>query len=184
MKKFFLFVLLLVTVFSFGIQDEAITAGSDKHNKHRPNIPTLKAGAGSSPIVFPAEMFDPSLPNIDGFNGVTHDNPYMRVLVLERDIKVAIVSAELVNIPAYAITLCKDVVSEKTGTLPENVWVHATHAITTPHAPGNPSTRRKTMKYRLLITTMPYLTRSLMQQSRQQILFRKLKRDSEPDTAT
>ncbi len=185
MKKFLLFVLLLIMVFAFGVQDTVMTADfyeaykfkdgwyidigdkfegtltfkDEKDNmfpvavsgvgkylitlqrhakgKLRRIIPTLKAGAGSSPIVFPAEMFDPSLPNLEGFNGVVHDNPYARVLVLERDIKIAICSLELVNIPSYAITLCKNIVSAKTGTLPQNVWVHATHAITTPHVPGN-----------------------------------------------
>jgi len=97
----------------------------------------LKAGAGSSPIVFPAAMFDPALPNLEGFNGVIHDNPYARVLVLEGDIKVAICSLELVNIPSYAIDFCKEIVSTETGVPEENVWIHATHAITTPHVPGN-----------------------------------------------
>ncbi len=91
----------------------------------------LKAGAGSAEIVFPDELFP-----LEGFNKV-HDNPYARVLVLESDIKVAIVSIELVNIPADGIEICKKIVSEKTGTPVENIWVHATHAITTPHAPSD-----------------------------------------------
>lgn len=92
----------------------------------------LKAGAGSSPIVFSPDMFP-----VEGFDGTIHDNPYARVLVLQGDIKVAICSLELVNIPANVIIDCKNTVSAETGTLPENVWIHATHAITTPHAPGD-----------------------------------------------
>ena len=98
----------------------------------------LQAGAGESPIVFPAAMFDPLLPNLEGFNGVIHDNPYARVLVLNNGkTKAAICSLELVNIPAVSITDCKNVVSATTGVPVDNVWVHATHAITTPHYPGN-----------------------------------------------
>jgi len=106
--------------------------------KQPPGWLPLKAGAGSSPIVFPASMFDPSLPNLEGFNGVIHDNPYARVLVLQHaGVKVAICSLELVNIPSISITDCKNVVNETTGVPVDNVWVHATHAITTPHYPGN-----------------------------------------------
>ena len=106
--------------------------------KQPPGWLPLKAGAGSSPIVFPAAMFDASLPNLEGFNGVVHDDPYARVLVLEQGgVKVAICALELVNIPSISITDCKDVVSAKTGVPVDNIWVHATHAITTPHYPGN-----------------------------------------------
>ncbi|NTV91667.1 MAG: S-layer homology domain-containing protein, partial [Clostridiales bacterium] len=83
---------------------------------------SLKAGAGSGEIVFPDELFP-----LEGFNKV-HDNPCARVLVLESDIKVAIVSVELVNIPAEGIEICKKIVNEKTGTPVENIWIHATHA--------------------------------------------------------
>lgn len=99
----------------------------------------LKAGAGSSEIVFPEAMFTPT---IEGFSGEIHDAPHARVLVLEKvekKIKVAIVSLELVNTPSTAIEICKDVVNEKTGTPKDNIWVHSTHAITTPHAPGDPT---------------------------------------------
>ncbi len=83
-------------------------------------------------------MFASTLPNLEGFNGVVHDNPYARVLVLSSGAtKVAICSLELVNIPTISITDCKNVVSAQTGVPVDNVWVHATHAITTPHYPGN-----------------------------------------------
>jgi predicted peptidase len=98
----------------------------------------LQAGAGESPMVFPAAMFAPDLPNLEGFNGVTADNPYARVLVLQGPggAKVAICSLELVN-ASEVITLCRNIVSAETGVPFSNVWVHATHAITTPHSPTN-----------------------------------------------
>ncbi len=94
----------------------------------------LKAGAGNGDIVFPASMFP-----VEGFGGVIHDNPRARVLVMESGIKVAIVALELVNTPEQGIELTKTIVHEKTGTPLENIWVHSTHAITTPHAPRDPA---------------------------------------------
>ncbi|MGM9608379.1 MAG: DUF6273 domain-containing protein [Oscillospiraceae bacterium] len=96
----------------------------------------LKAGAGASEITFDDAMFP-----VEGFNGEVHLNPYARVLVLEQETKAAIVSLELVNVPSDVIASIKNIVSEKTGTPAENVWVHATHAITTPHAPDDSAKR-------------------------------------------
>ena len=92
----------------------------------------LRAGAGAAPIVFPAETFP-----TDGIMGV-HDDPYFRVLVLEKGERAALCSAELVNIPDDGIALAKRIVGGLTGTREENVWIHTTHAITTPHAPYDP----------------------------------------------
>lgn len=92
----------------------------------------IKAGAGCGEIRFPAETFP-----TDGIIGV-HDCPHVRVLVLDSKERVAIVAMELVNIPDDGIKLAQDIISAKTGTRKENIWVHATHAITTPHAPRDP----------------------------------------------
>lgn len=96
----------------------------------------LKAGAGSQEIVFPDAMYP-----VEGFNGEVHLNPYVRVLVLEQDTKVAIVSYETVNVPSDVIAAVKESVGKITDTPASNVWVHATHAITTPHAPDDAAKR-------------------------------------------
>lgn len=96
------------------------------------SVSVMKAGAGAAPILFPAEIFP-----ADGIMGV-HDNPYFRVLVLDRGERVALCSAELVNIPDDGLALARRIVGELTGTKEENVWIHVTHAITTPHAPYDP----------------------------------------------
>lgn len=96
----------------------------------------LQAGAGSQEIVYPDAMFP-----VEGFSGEVHQNPYVRVLVLEQETRVAIVSYETVNVPSDVITQVKEIVSGATGTPVENIWVHATHAITTPHAPDDPDKR-------------------------------------------
>jgi hypothetical protein len=100
----------------------------------------LKAGAGTGTIEFPTAFFDSPSSSNDNFSSV-HDAPHARVLVLKSgETQVAIVSMELVqmgNAGDGGITdICKDVVSDITGTPPENIWVHSTHAITTPH-PSN-----------------------------------------------
>ncbi|MCD8126877.1 MAG: hypothetical protein LUD82_05230, partial [Clostridiales bacterium] len=94
---------------------------------------TLRAGAGSAVLDFPETMFP-----TDGLQGV-HDVPHVRLLVLDCGVRVAIAAMELVNVPEDAIEQCKAVISARTGTALENIWIHTTHAITTPHAPRDPS---------------------------------------------
>jgi hypothetical protein len=92
----------------------------------------LRAGAGSAEIVFPEEMFP-----VEGFVGI-HDNPHVRILLLESDTKMAIVAMELV----MGVTDVNDWITEylmdQFGMEKEHVWLQVTHAITTPHAPGGP----------------------------------------------
>jgi hypothetical protein len=95
---------------------------------------SLKAGAGAAEIVFPSALFaTPSA--VEGFGGTVHDNPHARVMVLETNNKVAIVSLELVRTDADGVALVKDIVSQYTGTPRNNIWVHSNHTITTPHEP-------------------------------------------------
>jgi hypothetical protein len=97
---------------------------------------SLQAGAGAGDIVFPSTLFaTPSA--VEGFGGVIHDNPHARVLVLQTDIKVAIVSLELVRTDADGVALVKDIVNQYTGTPKDNIWVHSNHTITTPHEPSD-----------------------------------------------
>lgn len=93
---------------------------------------TLYAGAGSCIIHFPESLFP-----IDGFKGI-HDAPAVRVLVLNNSEKAALVALELVMLPPGMINEIKAIVSHHTGIHPENIWIHTTHAITTPHAPHAP----------------------------------------------
>lgn len=92
----------------------------------------LRAGAGCAAIQFSPEMFP-----TDGIYGV-HDAPHARVLVLEAGEKAAIVVFEMVNGDSF-VELAKDIVSEICDVPRDHVWVHVTHAITTPHTPGGPS---------------------------------------------
>ena len=92
----------------------------------------FKAGAGSAAIVFSQEMFP-----TDHLYGV-HADPALRLIVLDAGERAAIVSAEMVNISGELLDDIRRVVAEKTQTPFDNVWMHVTHAITTPHAPGGP----------------------------------------------
>lgn len=93
-------------------------------------IASLTAGAGVGTINFPDAMF----PMSEGFDGVDQA-PHVRVLLLQNDIKVAVVAMELVNTPADCIEAIQNKISEATGTLPGNVLVSSSHAFCTPHAP-------------------------------------------------
>ena len=92
----------------------------------------LRAGAGTAEIVF-----DPAMFPTEGFGGEIHDVPHARVLIVENGIRVAIVSLELVQASEEMLEACKQAVCQRTGTEKNRVWIHATHAITTPHAPSD-----------------------------------------------
>lgn len=92
----------------------------------------LFAGAGCGTIHFPDALFP-----MEGFCGI-HDEPVARVLILECGEKAALVSVELVMLPPELVDMVKTIVSDRTGTKKENIWVHTTHAITTLHAPHAP----------------------------------------------
>jgi hypothetical protein len=93
----------------------------------------MKAGFGNGEIIFPSEMFPLQS---EGFAGV-HDNPHVRVMVLEAaNGAMAIAAMELVNVPTREIEYTRLRIAEVFGIRRENVWVHMTHAITTPHEPG------------------------------------------------
>lgn len=92
----------------------------------------LFAGAGCGTIHFPETLFP-----MEGFRGI-HDAPVVRVLAIGCGEKAALVSLELVMLPPEFVDMVKTIVSKKTGTKEENIWVHTTHAITTPHAPHAP----------------------------------------------
>lgn len=92
----------------------------------------LYAGAGCGTIHFPDALFP-----MEGFCGI-HDAPVARVLAMECGEKAALVSLELVMLPPELVDMVKTIVSDHTGIKKENIWVHTTHAITTPHAPNAP----------------------------------------------
>ncbi|MGM9608121.1 MAG: hypothetical protein ACI3XJ_11510 [Oscillospiraceae bacterium] len=96
------------------------------------NTNQLFAGAGRADIRFPRELFP-----IEGFCGV-HDDPAARVLLLNCGEQVAIACLELVMLPQDGIDAVKKIIGAITHTGEENIWVHVTHAITTPHAPHAP----------------------------------------------
>ena len=92
----------------------------------------LLAGAGCGTIHFPDALFP-----MEGFCGI-HDAPVARILALDCGEKAALVSLELVMLPPELVEMVKAIVSQYTGIEKENIWVHTTHAITTPHAPHAP----------------------------------------------
>ena len=92
----------------------------------------LYAGAGCGTIHFPDALFP-----MEGFCGI-HDAPVVRVLAIECGEKAALVSLELVMLPPELVDMVKSIVADHTGIQKKSIWVHTTHAITTPHAPHAP----------------------------------------------
>ena len=90
----------------------------------------LKVGAGKAQIQFKQEM----LPT-EGFDGI-HDLPYAGVVAIECGAQAALVSLDLVMLSDSMIQKCREIVGAATAADPANVWVHVTHAISTPHEPG------------------------------------------------
>lgn len=91
----------------------------------------MKAGFGKGEIIFPEELFP-----LEGFCGI-HDHPHVRVMALDSGTdKMALAALELVNCPAREVEICRQMISEALAIPKEHVWIHMTHAITTPHEPG------------------------------------------------
>lgn len=112
----------------------------------------LKAGAGLGKIILPMDYFiavtpDGTITYEDGFNGTVHefqgakgtitDDPCIRVLLLESEIKTAIVSMEIAQAPEDQIAYTKAIVSELCSVEEKNIWVHSTHQFGFMHRPGN-----------------------------------------------
>ena len=96
------------------------------------NHQQLFAGAGVAPVCFPPELFP-----MEGFISV-HDDPSVRILLLDCGERAAIVCAEMVMLPPETIQAAKQIIGSITGTREDHIWVHTTHVITTPHAPHAP----------------------------------------------
>lgn len=92
----------------------------------------LLAGSGKSEIKFPEEIFP-----LEGFYKV-HDDPAVRILCIDKGIRFVIAAFELVMLPDDLLEECKAMISEMLHVAKENIWIHVTHAITTPHSPGGP----------------------------------------------
>lgn len=98
---------------------------------HKEKKYSMKAGFGKGEIVFPEELFP-----LEGFCGI-HDNPHVRVMALDSGTdKMALAALELVNCPAREVEICRQMISEAMEIPIGHVWIHMTHAITTPHEPG------------------------------------------------
>lgn len=102
----------------------------------------FKAGAGTGIIRFSKELFP-----FQGFKGI-HDDPHVRILYIEKKEKWVIASYEIVMLPEALILECRELIAKTLHMKVENVWLHMTHAITTPHAPGVPGINPNTEEAR------------------------------------
>lgn len=112
----------------------------------------LKVGAGIGEILLPEDYFvsvnpDGTVTYEDGFNGSVHtfqgskgvitDHPCIRVLLLDGQIRTAIVSMEIAQAPDDQIAYTKAIVSELCSVENDHIWVHSTHQFGFMHRPGD-----------------------------------------------
>lgn len=90
----------------------------------------LMAGAGKANLLFSPEVFPTAREDYVG----VHDNPHVRVLILDSVVRYVIYNIEIVNVFPDTRERIVNVLMEKTGVKPENIWYHNCHVLSTPHA--------------------------------------------------
>jgi neutral ceramidase len=88
----------------------------------------LRAGAGRGVILYPPAVF----PLEEGYTAV-HDDPGLRILLMECEDRFALVSVEAVGLPEDLSDLFRDLLEEKAGVPRGNIWLSSTHSVSTPH---------------------------------------------------
>ena len=89
----------------------------------------LRAGAGKARIPFVREDFP-----LKAFTGI-HDWICVRVLVLEENVRMALVSVELTSLPAEAVGRFQQECGQAAGVEKDRVFVSVTHTFSAPHIP-------------------------------------------------
>lgn len=91
----------------------------------------MRAGVGLCQAVYPTKYF-PFQEGPDLWSGI-HDNPYVRVLILDCGMPFAIVSMEVVILDRFLDTYAREKLEEIAGIPKENAWITTTHTVTAPH---------------------------------------------------
>lgn len=97
----------------------------------------LLAGAGKAEISFSQADFP-----LKAFTGI-HDELFVRVLILETNVRMALVSVELTSLPPEAIKRFQQECSAVTGIEEKNVFVSVTHTFSAPHIPPQIKTEQE-----------------------------------------
>lgn len=87
----------------------------------------FRAGAGKSTLEFPIDFFPQ-----EGFTKI-HDDLHARVLVIDSNIRVVLVSLELTSLPEPEIRMLKSLVAQLGDAREENIWIMVTHSFSSPH---------------------------------------------------
>jgi len=87
----------------------------------------LRTGAGKAIIKIPDEFFP-----YENFTGI-HDDIHIRIVILESDKRVALVSLELTSLPGPEVELIKNLINSISGILQDNIWICVTHSFSSPH---------------------------------------------------
>ncbi len=92
---------------------------------------SFKAGAGRGVIRYPIEEF-PFKEGPDYWTGI-HDDPGVRVVILDCGIKMVWISLEIVILQPDMKERVENIVSEKLNISKEYIWISATHTVSVPH---------------------------------------------------
>ena len=117
----------------------AFTAADEPETPTETTTSTLKVGAGEGTIDYSTWSGETDFPEArKGFGPDSiHDAPHARVILIDNGTeRVAIVSLEIVQISSD-LSAIQEVVSEKLDVDIDNIWVHTTHSVTTPHSDGS-----------------------------------------------
>jgi hypothetical protein len=91
------------------------------------NQPIFCAGAGKAVISLPEEFFPQ-----EHFYRI-HDDIHARAIILESNIRFALISLEMTSLPQPEIEALQNIVSGYTGICKEQIWVCVTHSFSSPH---------------------------------------------------
>jgi len=129
MKKGIMIVIAAVIIVVTGIEYSGKSKITGSGSGTKTESSNLYVGAGVAEMKFPTDFF--SSP-VDGYTGV-HDQLHVRVLLMEKEAKTAIVSVEMTSISDDVIEDVQNTVGQLTGYDPKNIWVCATHTFSAPH---------------------------------------------------
>ncbi|MCD8341914.1 MAG: hypothetical protein LUC87_07150 [Clostridiales bacterium] len=91
------------------------------------NLSSFQAGAGIATVLLP----DNCLP-IGGFSGI-HDDLHVRVLLMESNLRFALISIEITSITDESLTRFRTLASNTLEIELENIWITLTHSFAGPH---------------------------------------------------
>ncbi|MDQ0361997.1 hypothetical protein [Breznakia pachnodae] len=100
----------------------------------------LKVGIGKEVILLPDSLFP-----IETFTDI-HDELHVRVLYIQSNESVVIVSLELTSLKDYEIVKLKELISKNCDVSIDNIWITTTHTFNAPHVRSKSALKNEELK--------------------------------------